>query len=289
MSIPCLLADRRTFLKAAAAMATASCVSGLAAGAQPEKLPGTGPIRLGMTSYTFRTMDRAQMIVALKQLRITTINLKDVKDHLPSTSPEAEAAALADYAAAGITPTAVGTVYFPKDEDDDIRAKFDYAKRAAVRVIVAGDPAPSVLPRIEKFVKLYDIRLAIHNHGPEDKTWPSPLTVLEAVKNMDPRMGCCMDVGHTMRAGTDVVEAIHKVGPRLFDMHIKDLANATEKESQVAVGEGLMPVKQIFAALAAIRYPGYVDLEYEIFPANPMPGAIESIAYERGVLNGMGF
>jgi sugar phosphate isomerase/epimerase len=289
MSISSSLADRRTFLKSAAAMATVSCVSGLPAGAQPEKFAGTSLIRLGMTSYTFRTMDRAQMIAAIKQLRITTINLKDVKDHLPSTSPEAEDAALADYAAAGITPTAVGTVYFPKDEDDDIRAKFEYAKRAGVKVIVAGDPAPSVLPRIEKFVKLYDIRLAIHNHGPEDKTWPSPLTVLDAVKNMDPRMGCCMDVGHTMRAGTDIVEAIHKIGPRLFDMHIKDLANATEKESQVAVGEGIMPVKRIFAALAAIRYPGYVDLEYEIFPANPMPGVIESIAYERGVLNGMGF
>jgi sugar phosphate isomerase/epimerase len=283
-----LTTGRRTFLKSAASLVTASCLSGLPARSQTHESAGTFPIRIGMTSYTFRTMDRAQLIAALKQLRIATINLKDVKDHLPF-SPEAESAALADYAAAGITPTAVGTVYFPKDEDDDIRSKFEYAKRAGVKVIVAGDPAPSTLPRIEKFVKLYDIRLAIHNHGPEDKTWPSPLSVLEAVKNMDPRMGCCIDVGHTMRAGTDVVAAIHKIGPRLFDIHMKDLANGSDKESQVAVGEGIMPVKQIFAALAAIRYPGYVDLEYEIQPSNPMPGVIESIAYERGVLNGMGF
>ena len=102
-------------------------------------------------------------------------------------------------------------------------------------------PPPTTLPRIEKFVKEYDIRIAIHNHGPEDKVWPSPLDVLKVVKNMDPRIGCCIDIGHCVRAGTDVVEAIHEVGPRLFNMHIKDLTNFQSKESQVAVGEGIMP------------------------------------------------
>ena len=71
------------------------------------------------------------------------------------------------------------------------------AKRAGIKVIVAGDPAPTTLPRIEKFVKEYDIHIAIHNHGPEDKIFPSPMDVLKFVKNMDPRMGCCIDVGHT--------------------------------------------------------------------------------------------
>ena len=72
---------------------------------------------------------------------------------------------------------------FPKDEDDDIRAKFEYAKRAGVNVIVAGDPAPATLPRIEKFVREYDIRLAIHNHGPEDKIYPL------AVRRAEDRQG----------------------------------------------------------------------------------------------------
>ena len=249
---------------------------------------GSSPIRLGMASYTLRNFTRAQVIDDMKLLRLTNINCKDVKDHLPPTSPEAEQAAVDAYNAAGIRLTAVGTVYFPKDEDADIRAKFDYARRAGVKVIVAGDPAPEVLPRIEKFVKEYDIRLAIHNHGPEDKIWHSPYDVLKAVQNMDPRMGCCIDVGHSMRAGDNVVEAIKAVGPRLFDMHMKDLANATEKESQVAVGQGLMPVKAIFQQLIAMQYKGFVDLEYEIHENDPMPGVIESFAYMRGVLAGMG-
>jgi sugar phosphate isomerase/epimerase len=285
------LLERRTFLSLSA-MATAAAAVPRAYGkirqasAASEAQP---PVRLGMCSYTFRNFDRAQLISFLKQLDIHTINLKDAKDHLPSTSAADEQKALDDYKAAGITPTAVGTVYFPKDDDDDIRSKFEYAKRAGAKVIVAGDPAPQVLPRIERFVKEYDIAIGIHNHGPEDKIWKSPLDVLKAVDGMDVRMGCCIDVGHTMRAGVNPVDAIRVAGPRLHDVHMKDLAESNVKESQVAVGRGLMPVREIFAELAEMRYPGYVDLEYEIHADDPMPGVIESIAYMRGVMTGMGW
>jgi sugar phosphate isomerase/epimerase len=203
--------------------------------------------------------------------------------------PQAEAAALADYAAAGIKLHAAGAIYFAKDEDQDIRSKFEYCKRAGIGVIVAGDPALATLPRIEKFVKEFDIRIAIHNHGPEDKLWPSPLDVLRAVKDMDPRMGCCIDVGHAARAGTDVVQAIREAGPRLFNVHMKDLTSFQSKESQVAVGDGILPVRGMFEALIAIKYNGFVDLEYEIHPDDPMPGVISSFAYMRGVLAGMGY
>jgi sugar phosphate isomerase/epimerase len=245
------------------------------------------PIRLGLASYTFRNFSRAQLIGYMKQLNVFALNAKDAKDHLP-TDPQQEATALADYSAAGIKLHAAGAIYFAKDEDDDIRSKFEYCKRAGIRAIVAGDPALATLPRIEKFVKEYDIRIAIHNHGPEDKLWPSPLDVLKAVKNMDARIGCCIDVGHAARAGTDVVQAIREVGPRLFNVHMKDLTNFQSKESQVAVGDGIMPVREMFEALAAIKYDGFVDLEYEIHPDDPMPGVISSFAYMRGVLTGMG-
>lgn len=282
--------SRRNFLRSSALAATAiSSGSLLSAAAQKHAVAATtSPIKLGLASYTFRNFTRAQMIDDMKQLNLTALNAKDVKDHLPM-DPALEAAALADYAAAGISLHAVGTIYFPKDEDDDIRSKFEYSKRAGANVIVAGDPAPTTLPRIEKFVKEYDIRLAIHNHGPEDNIWHSPLDILKVVRTMDPRIGCCIDVGHTMRAGVDPVQAIHAVGPRLFNMHMKDLANATEKESQVAVGEGLMPVRGIFEALIATQYKGFVDLEYEIHGDDPMPGVSTSFAYMRGVLAGMGF
>src|ERR1700676_2172794 len=241
--------SRRDFARSgalvAAAFAAPSDIFALAQERTSADQPS--PFRLGLASYTFRNFTRAQMIGFMKQLNVLALNAKDVKDHLP-TDPQAEAAALADYAAAGIKLHAAGTIYFPKDEDADIRSKFEYCKRAGIPVIVAGDPAPEALPRIEKFVKESAIRVAIHNHGPEDKLWHSPLDVLKAVKGMDPRMGCCVDVGHTVPPGTDVVQAIHQVGPRLFNVHMKDLTNFQDKDSQVTVGEGKMPVPKIFHA-----------------------------------------
>jgi sugar phosphate isomerase/epimerase len=282
--------SRRNFVQSGALIA-AACAASTAVPSFAETMPASGkpsPIHLGLASYTFRKFTRAQLIGFMKQLHLTDLNAKNVKDHLPADAQE-EAKALEDYAAASVNLHAAGTIYFAKDEDADIRGKFEYCKRAGISVIVAGGAPPAILPRIEKFVKEYDIRFAIHNHGPEDKLWPSPLDVLKVVKKMDPRMGCCMDVGHAARAGTDVVEAIHKVGPRLFNMHMKDLANFQSKESAAAVGDGVMPVREMFEALIATKYKGFVDLEYEINEDDPISGVISSIAYMRGVLAGMGY
>ena len=283
--------SRRSFVQSGALLAAAGITSNAlpSLALQPSHATGApSPIQLGLASYTFRNFTRDQMIGFMKQLNITNLNVKDIKDHLP-VDPTEEAKALADYTAAGIKLHAAGAIYFPKDDDADIRNKFEYCKRAGISLIVAGDPSPETLPRVEKFVKEYDIRIAIHNHGPEDKLWHSPLDILKAVKNMDPRIGCCIDVGHTVRAGTDVVQAIHEVGPRLFDVHMKDLTNFDSKESQVAVGDGIMPIRGIFEALIKTKYQGFVDLEYEVHADDPMPGVIASFSYMRGVLAGMGY
>ena len=282
--------SRRDFLSAGAAAAAAFAGTPALAPAprraEVQRKGRSAPIRLGLASNTFRNSSRAELIGYMKELHDSDLNVRDVS-HLPM-DPAREAAALADYAANGIELHAVGTISFKGNGDDEIQAKFEYARRAGVQLIVAGDPAPEALPRIEKLVKQYDIRFAIHNHGPEDKLWPSPMTVLNAVKEMDLRMGCCIDVGHTVRTGTDVMDAVYAAGPRLLNMHMKDLTDFHDGASQVAVGRGRMPVREIFRALAAIRYPGFVDLEYEAHPENPMPGAIASFAYMRGVLAGLG-
>ena len=278
----------RTSVLAAAACSVASGIPESATGQVEEHGVERTSVKLGLASYTFRNFRRAQLIGFMKTLHVSDLNAKDAKDHLPM-DPVQEAAALADYAAAGIRLHAAGAIYFNKDDDADIRSKFEYCKRAGISVIVAGDPTPDSLPRIEKFVKEYDIRLAVHNHGPEDSLWHSPLDVLRVVESMDPRIGCCIDVGHTVRAGTDVVQAIYTVGPRLSNMHMKDLTNFNSKESQIAVGDGIMPVRKIFEALIATKYRGFVDLEYEVHADDPMPGVISSFAYMHGVLEGMGY
>ena len=276
--------NRRDFLSGSALAAAAAALvnDSIVLGATP---PPSSPIRLGVASYSFRKFGRDDVIRFMKQLDTPYLNVKDA--HLPITTPEQIRQAADAYAAAGIKVTAAGAIYFTEDNDEDMQRKFEYCRVAGIPLIIAG-PTPVTLPRLEKFVKEYDIKIAIHNHGPEDKYFPSPLDALKAVQNMDPRMGVCIDVGHAARAGTDVPDAIRKVGPRLYDVHMKDLANPSSKESQVAVGDGVLPVEKIFAGLIAIKYAGYVDLEYEIDEDNPMPGMIKSFAYMRGVLAGMG-
>jgi sugar phosphate isomerase/epimerase len=255
---------------------------------QSEATGAPSPIRLGLASYSFRNFRRTQLIQYMNELQLSELNTKDAKDHLPE-DPAGEAQAVADYHAAGVRLHAAGAIYFQQATEADIRSKFDYLKRAGIGVMVAGDPTPQTLPMVERFAKEFDIKVAIHNHGPEDKLWPSPLDILKDIQGLDARIGCCIDVGHTVRTGTDVVEAIHAVGPRLFNMHMKDLTDFHDKASQVAVGDGKMPVRAIFEALAAIRYPGYLDLEYEVHADDPMPGVTKSFAYMRGVLAGMGY
>jgi sugar phosphate isomerase/epimerase len=187
---------------------------------------------------------------------------------------------------AGFIIVGGGTITFEKDTDEDTEKYFKYAKAAGMPTIVCtGDPA--FLPRIEKFAKQYDIKVAIHNHGTEDHHFPSPYDVLKHVKGMDPRMGLCIDCGHTVRTGTDVVKAVLDAGPRLHDMHIKDLADMSSRDSQVAVGEGKLPIAGIFRALQAIKFPGYVNLEYEINAKDPLSGMQVSFAHMRGVLAGI--
>jgi sugar phosphate isomerase/epimerase len=281
--------SRRSFLRDAAIAGTVACVvpavRGLSDGTDEDTHQPC--IRLGVCSYSFHQFDRAHVIDFMRQLNTHYINVKDVNDHLPMTPVSATDEALAAYKAAEIELTAAGVIYFLSNDPADIRQKFEYAKRAGVLLIV-GSPTRETLPEVEKFVREYDIRLAIHNHGPEDKQWPSPLDILKVIERMDKRIGLCIDVGHTVRAGTDVVGAIHKGGARVFDIHMKDLADLSKKESQVAVGDGKMPVRGIFEALNTIGYKGYVDLEYEIQESDPLPGMMKSFAFMRGVLKEQG-
>ena len=280
--------NRRDLLKSGALAAAAGIAAPLvtAERALAEVSSKPSPIHFGVASYSFRKFDRAHVIEFLKQLKISALNVKDM--HLPMGNPEETKRAVAEFNAAGVKLSAAGVIYFTKDDDNDMRAKFEYCKLAGVNLIVAG-PTRQTLPRLEKFAREYDMRIAIHNHGPEDAEFPSPLDAWKAVQNMDRRMGLCIDVGHAARAGADVPEAIMLCAPRLYDVHMKDLADMKVRESQVDVGDGHMPVRRIFESLIAVHYEGFVDLEYEIHEDDPLPGMSRSFAYMRGVVAGMGY
>ena len=264
-------------------------MAGAALGARPmiprSVLIPRSPARLGVASYSLRKFPRAQAIEMIKALGTPYVNLKSV--HLPyELSPQELAAARREIEGAGLQIVGGGTITFARDTDEDVRRYFEYARAAGIPLIT-GTADPHILPRIERFAREYDIQVAIHNHGPEDRRFPSPYDVLKAVRAMDSRMGLCIDIGHTVRTGTDVVRAVADAGPRLLDMHVKDLRDPKLKESQCIVGEGAIPIAAIFEQLAATGYGGYVNLEYEIDPDDPLPGMKQSFAYMRGVLAGL--
>lgn len=286
---------RRTFLKLAALGAASAALTDeshalnatLAGGRHTAARSAAedAGVKLGVASYSLRNFSRAKAIEMTKALGTPYISLKSF--HLPyDASPTEIAAARHEIGAAGLEIVGGGVITFDADTDDGVRKYFDYAKAAGMPVIVCTCN-PRVLPRVEKFVKQYDIKIAIHNHGPEDHDFPSPYDVLKAVKGMDPRIGLCIDVGHTVRTGTDVVRAVADAGPRLLDMHAKDLRDLKVKESQCIVGDGKIPIVGIFQQLQRMRYPGYVNLEYEIDADDPLPGMKQSMAYMRGALAGL--
>jgi len=239
-------------------------------------------LRLGVASYSLRKFSRTQAIAIIKKLGVRYVCIKEF--HLRyADSPAERVAGRKEFEEAGLVIVGGGTISLQKDDDADIRFYFDYARDCGMPLMVIA-PTRQTLPRIERFVKQYDIKVAIHNHGPEDKHFPTPESALEAVQGMDPRVGLCIDVGHTARTGTDPVESIRRAGRRLLDLHIKDLRDTSKRGADCPVGEGVLPIVAIFRELKRMNYRGSVNLEYEIEADDPFVGMAKSFAYMRGVL-----
>jgi sugar phosphate isomerase/epimerase len=273
-----LMRSRRGFLMGAGALGFVPL-----RGAETHRTNGED-IRLAVATYSLRQFRRDLAIKVMKDLGVRYASVKEY--HLPyNDTPRELAEGCKKFQDAGIEIIAGGVMTLQKDDDADIRRYFEYAKFCGMPVMSIA-PTAETMPRIERFVKEYNIKIAIHNHGPEDKNFPTPQSALKVVKDMDPRCGVCIDAGHAARAGADVVESTREAGPRLFDMHIKDLRSLA-KDTGCPVGEGVLPIVGIFQELRKVNYGGTVSLEYEIDEDSPFTGMKASFAYMRGVLAGL--
>jgi sugar phosphate isomerase/epimerase len=299
---------RRNFIGAAAGAAglTAMWTEPAAAKIEPEPWG----IKLGIATYTYRKFERGKAIEFIKAVKAPWISIKadqppkaGENQQLPGLPPEGQPfsrdaiaqirAARAEYEAAGLKIMSSGNVGMTKAKSvEDLRPTFEWAKAAGLPMMVCA-PTHENIGHVEALVKEYNIRIAIHNHGPEDHNFPTPQSVLEAVRKLDPRCGLCMDIGHSVRAGADPVKTIVEAGPRLFDMHVKDLSAFNEESyklpahGQCDVGDGAMPFPEIFKQLRKVNYQGCVNLEYEINENDPQFGVQRSFSYMRGVLAGL--
>ena len=267
---------RRDFFLSSAALAAPFALNTRAAEAAP------GDIRLGVATYSFREFSRDNCIRMVKLLNVDYVDIKEV--HLPQTDPpKALIAGRAAFDRAGVKVIGGGNITMNETDEAGLRPHFEYAKTVGFPTMIIA-PTHQNLPIVEKLVKEYNIKVAIHNHGPGDKNFPTPASVLEAVKTMDPRVGLCIDIGHTTLAKADVVQSIADAGPRLFETHFRDL-NANNVE--VPVGDGVIPIPAIFTRMMKQNYSGTCSLESEIDSMDPFAEMQKSFAYMRGVVAGL--
>jgi sugar phosphate isomerase/epimerase len=238
-------------------------------------------LKLGIASYTFRKFNLADTIRMTQQLGIKRISLKS--HHLPLTSTIEEIKeAVSMVRNAGITLYGAGVIYM-KDASEVDRA-FEYAKAAEIDVII-GVPEHHLLELVEKKVKEYDIKVAIHNHGPGDQRYPTVKSAYERINGMDQRMGLCVDIGHSKRYGNKPVDELIAYSDRVLDVHIKDVDDATAEGKTVEIGRGIINIPKVLKTLIDTDYTGTVAFEYEKDEQSPLPGLAESVGYVRGVLD----
>ena len=239
-----------------------------------------GRFKLGLASYTFRKFTLDETLEKAKQLELKYIALKSFHLPLESTQAEIEAAA-AKVKNAGLTLYGGGVIYM--NDEAEVDRAFEYAKRAGMSTII-GVPKHELLPLVDKKIKEYNIKLAIHNHGPGDKLYPTPKSAYKKIKQLDSRLGLCIDIGHTQRAGVDPSVDAERFADRLLDVHIKDVSASTAEGTTVEMGRGVIDIPRFVRKLVKIKYSGIVSFEYEKGGDDPLAGLAESVGYVRGVM-----
>ena len=236
--------------------------------------------KIGMAGYTFVNFDLDKTLETLQKADVHYLCIKDF--HLPLNSNAAQIAAFHEkLKSKDITGYAVGPIYMKTKGAVD--TAFEYAKRVGVKLIV-GVPNYELLPYVNEKVKAYDMKYAIHLHGPDIPLYPDADDVWKNVKDLDPRMGMCLDIGHDTRNGKDPVKDLKKYHSRVFDMHLKDVTGSTKAGYSVEVGRGIINFPAFIKMLRKTGYSGVVSLEHERNMDNPFMGIAESIGYFRGVI-----
>lgn len=281
--------SRKHFIRTAALAAVSAVTLPLIGNAESQHYASASPpssdpketsLPLGIAGYTFAKFDLEHSIAMMNRIGVKNLSLKEF--HLPLNSDDEKVKAVMDaFGAAGINVYAVGVIYMKTQQAVD--EAFAYAKKVGVKLIV-GVPNYDLLDYTEQKVKETDIRIAIHNHGPEDALYPGPGQVYDRIKNRDPRMGLCLDIGHATRAGTDLEKAIKEYKTRLYDLHIKDLTIAAKDGKATEIGRGVIDFKGLITALRKNQYAGMCSIEFEKDMADPLPGIAESIGYFKGVM-----
>ena len=265
--------SRRGFLSLGAAALATGCARKVAVRVTPQPALAPPPFKvdLGLQSYSLRAFKFDDVVAKMQQVGLHFVEFFPA--HFPQNMTREELESRkAKLAAAQIQVNAYGVCSFGNNEPAT-RRMFEFAKKAGFDVFSAS-PAPDAFDMLDKLVEQYEVKIAIHNHGPGDKRWGKIAQLLDGTKDHHANIGVCLDTGHLIRSGEDPIEAVRKLGPRLLSFHFKDV-NAQKHD--VVVGTGTTDLVALFTALKETKFAGPFSLEYEIQANNPMPGIAQSI------------
>lgn len=276
--------SRNEFIKVLGVSATATLagVSGYQAKANSitSSPKADSKLQLGLASYTLRKFNVDEVIKISKRLGLSSLALKSM--HMPlESSPEEIKSVAGKIKGAGLKLYGAGVIYMKTKQEAE--AAFEYASHAGLEMIV-GVPNHELLSLVNELVKKHNIKLAIHNHGPGDDLYSSPNDVHARIKDLDKRIGFCIDIGHVVRIGQDPVPMLEKYKDRLYDMHIKDMDKAQPDGKPVEIGRGVIDIPKVIKTLNKINYQGSIAFEYEKDGDDPVPGLAESVGYVRGII-----
>ena len=267
------LFSRRTFL-GTAALGAGVAMTGLRRGFANND-NDSGGFTIGIQSYTLRGYPADKAIAHAKELGFGSIEFYNEHFNLKSTDEEIDARKkkMADL---GIKILGHGVNGFSKDHEAN-RKIFEFAKKAGIRNISA-DPTEDSFASLDKLVAEFDVRIAIHNHGPGAR-YDKVVDVLNAIKGHDERIGACADLGHYIRSAEDPVRVINLLKGRLFGIHLKDFAEQKAETKGVILGKGHLDVEATFRALRKVEFPddAALSLEYEEHPENPLDDVRECL------------
>lgn len=272
--------DRKSFLKALGLTGAGLMLNTNLTSMTRARATVAHSFQLGIASYTLRKFSLDETIRITKRVGLTKIALKSM--HLPlESSPEAIRETAKKVRDAGLDLYGAGVIYMKTE--GEVNQAFAYARTAGMSMIV-GVPNHELLPLVEKKVKETNIKLAIHNHGPGDKLYSSVNDAYEKIKNLDNRIGLCIDIGHVVRIKEDPVALAIKYKDRLYDCHLKDVDKAAPDGRNIEAGRGVIDLPAFLKTMININYTGNLSFEYEKDENDPAPGLAESVGYVRGIL-----
>ena len=276
--------NRRSFIKtglAGAALAAVGCKPNVAE--TPNEIKTTAAdnkFHLSCADWTFHLFDIDTALQTLQKCDIHYLCIKDF--HLPLDATEEQIKAFhAKCAEYGVTGYGVGPIY--QNTEEEVDKAFEYTRKVGAKVMLSVPPY-ELLPYVDKKIKEYpEIKYAIHLHGPDLDVYQDATVIWDKVKDLDPRIGMCLDIGHDFRNGADPVADLEKYHTRVFDMHIKDETDNSKAGQCVEMGRGKIDFPAFVRMMRKVGYDGMCSLEYEKDMDNPFIGIAESYGYMKAV------